>query len=236
MRKWLLFAFASIWGLIFASSAFAQNDMPQDYLQCVENEQRVICTLHIYNYIQKTKKILTNGWENTVQIDIILMNADQTQSLQRSRLEATQRCYIDPFDSPCLILWRGAKSWQRYKNEEKFLKAISKIGIHALTLRELPPDNYIVKIFVQIAPSAQKRVQSIRNWFKHNTESKGISIGNGTLIGALISSKAEQTEQNGDNAQVLEISTTPFYIDITHDDAQDGDENEDENPEDNSDD
>ncbi|MBS7381102.1 MAG: hypothetical protein KIG72_07545 [Bradymonadales bacterium] len=213
MKRLAFYFLAIFWACIYSSNAYAQNPKPDDFLQCVENEQRIICTLNIYNYIQTTKRILTNGWENTIQLDIELMNADKSKVLQRSRLEATQRCYIDPFNTPCLILWRGAKSWQRYNSEDKFIKAISHIGIHALTLKELPPDNYVVRISMQIMGSAQKRVESIRNWFKQANESKNYAFGSSTLIGAILGSKAEKTESI---AQSIALETTPFYIDINH--------------------
>lgn len=192
---------------IFPLTAFAEDD----YIQCVEDNRRIICTLYISNYIQNTQKILTNGWENTLQIDIDLMDNQQTVILQKSRLEATQRCYLDPFEAPCLILWRGASSWQRYRDESAFLHAISKIGIQALTLSELPADNYIIRATLQIMGSAQKRIESIRNWFKQSNDPKGFSSGNSTLIGAFIGSKAENTESN---VQKITLSTTPFYIDL----------------------
>lgn len=213
MRRFASYVFVLWCGCLYSPISSAQTPQPDDYIQCVEDEQRIVCTLNIQDFIQSTKSILTNGWENTIQLDIELMDADKSKVLQRSRLEATQRCYIDPFNTPCLILWRGAKSMQRYDSEEKFIRAFSHIGIHALTLKELPPDNYAVRVSMQIMGSAQKRIESIRNWFKQTNETKNYDFGSSTLIGAILGSKAEKTESI---VQSVVLETSPFYIDINH--------------------
>lgn len=205
MKK--LFVFLGLFFILLPSCAFADDDI----IQCVESEKRILCSLFIPGFIQTSAPLLVNGWENTFQISIELRDAEKLKLIKRTKLEASQRCYLDPIESPCLILWRGAKNWQRYKDEDVFLHAMSKFGFQAFTLVDLPPGNYIVRVTFQIMPSAQKRVESIRNWFKQDGDPKTFSFGNSSLIGSIIGSRAESAE---DSSQIITLSTTPFYIDL----------------------
>jgi hypothetical protein len=194
---------------LLPSMSWAQHS---DIVQCAESEKRILCNLSIYDFIERVSPILTNGWENTLQIDIALLNSAGDKVIQRSRLEATQRCYLDPFASPCLILWRGAPTWQRYRDENAFLKAMSHFGIQALTLTDLPADNYKIRIHIQLTASAQKRLESIRSWFKQSGSDSGNGVfGNGSFIGSFLSSRAEAIE---DDVYEIELETTQFYIDL----------------------
>ena len=144
----------------------------------------------------------------------------------RSRLEATQRCYLDPFESPCLVLWRGAAKYQKYKDEDTFIKAMSRFGIQALTLTELPADNYIVRINITIMASASKRLRSIRSWFRQNAGDSGFLSGTGSLISSFLGSRAESTED--DETYQITIDTAQFYIDLDFSPRQDDDRDQDE--------
>lgn len=197
--------------LLFPSLAWAQQQT--NTIQCAESEKRILCNLTLYEFIDRVSPILTNGWENTIQINISLLNSSGDQVLQRSRLEATQRCYLDPFSSPCLILWRGAPTWQRYRDETSFLKAMSHFGIQALTLTDLPADNYKIRVSIQLTASAQKRLESIRSWFKQSSgESNTGLLGSISFIGSFLSSRAEAIQ---DNVHEIELETTQFYIDLS---------------------
>ena len=196
--------------MLFPAFCYAEDD----YIQCTENERRVLCNLHIPTFIQKAQSMISNGWENTLQINISLKDSEGSAVIQRSRLEATQRCYLDPFESPCLILWKGATSWQRYRDDKAFIKAMSHFGIQALTLKELPPDNYIVQIEISIFASASKRLNSIRSWFRQNSsESGSFLFGNNSLISSFLSSRAESAENSETLTATFE--STQFYIDVS---------------------
>ena len=208
MRKPFIAIFALIMMLI-PSLGWAEND----YIQCAETDKRIFCNLVIPGFISKAKPLLTNGWENTLQINISLLDNSGSRTIQRSRLEATQRCYLDPFDSPCLILWKGAPSWQRYKDENAFIKAMSQFGIQALKLGDLPADNYIVRIEIQISASISKRLNSIRTWFRQNADTGSFFFGNNSLIGSFLGSRAESAEAN--ESVSTRIDSTQFYIDIS---------------------
>ena len=183
-----------------------------DTVQCTETGKKVICNLSIGNFIKSAKGLLTNGWENTLQINIALLDGSGETVIMRSRLEATQRCYLDPFESPCLVLWRGASKYQKYKNEETFLKAMSRFGIQALTLTELPADNYIIRVSITVMASAAKRLRSIRTWFQQNTSDSGFLAGTGSLISSFLGSRAESAE--ADESYQITIDTAQFYIDL----------------------
>lgn len=204
--------------ILTAVCLIPQIVMAEDLIQCTESDKRIVCNLQITEFIEQSRQLLTNGWENTLQIHISLFEADHSSPIARSRLEATQRCYLDPFESPCLILWTGATKWQRYRDEDVFLRALSHFGIQALSLGDnLPAGNYRVRVTVQIMPSASKRLQSISNWFKASSGESGNSLwSTNTLIGSVLSSHASSIE--GDVLQKT-IETSNFYIDVSLNDV-----------------
>lgn len=211
----------SFYFLIFALLILlipAQSWAEDDHIQCAETEHRIMCNLVIPKFIETARPLLANGWENTLQINISLLNSTASRTIQRSRLEATQRCYLDPFDSPCLILWKGSTNWQRYRDEAAFVKAMSRFGIQALTLKDLPADNYIVRIEIQISASASKRLNAIRTWFQQNAESGSVFFGNSSLIGSFLSSRVESAQNK--EVYTTTIDSTQFYIDIAFDSQQ----------------
>ena len=200
-------------GALLPCTVYAEPDT----IRCVEEDTRIFCTLSISDFINKVRPILTNGWENTFQIYIELLTSDGAKVLQRSKLEASQRCYLDPFESPCLILWRGAKTWQRYRDENAFLIAMSRFAIQALTLTDLPSDNYIIRISLQVTASVQKRLESIRSWFRVGFSDSGMfNTSSGSLVGAFVGSKAEEVDDDS-MSQSIVLKTSPFYIDLNND-------------------
>lgn len=208
MKRWI-YGFGIFLLCFVPTLSWAQQN---DIVQCAESEKHILCNLSIHSFIKSVSPILTNGWENTIQIDIALLDNSGNKVIQRSRLEATQRCYLDPFASPCLILWRGAPTWQRYRDEETFLKAMSHFGIQALTLTDLPADNYKIRIVIKLTASAQKRLEAIRSWFKQSGNDSGAGVfGNGSFIGSFISSRAEAVE---DEVFETTLETNQFYIDL----------------------
>lgn len=217
MKKFVIF-FTTLAVFVIASHARAE-----DYIQCTESKGRIMCNLHLVDFIKSVSPVLTNGWENAIQIHISLLQAEGKTVVRRSRLDATQRCYLDPFESPCLILWRGADRWQRYPNESEFLAAVSHFAIQAITLNEIQPDHYIVRISVQVMASVQKRLASIRSWFKSGGDEIGAgSWSTGTLIGSFLGSRAEAVAENGHE---ITLETTRFYIDIAAEAARTKEEN-----------
>ena len=192
----------------FPKQAFAGTDM----VQCTESDKRIVCNLSMPEFIEHVRPILTNGWENTIQINITLLNGNGNKTIKQSRLEATQRCYLDPFESPCLILWRGAPNWLRYRDEAAFLKAFSHIGIQAMTLTELPADNSIIRINIQVMASAQKRLEAIKSWFKTgSSDADNNSWSTNSLIGSFLSSRAENLRSQSYDTT---LETAQFYIDL----------------------
>ncbi len=192
---------------LFPACAFAESDM----ILCSEDSGSVLCSLQISEFITRVQPVLTNGWENTLKIQIWLMSADGTQKIGRSQLEATQRCYLDPFESPCLILWSGAARWQRYRDEEVFLRALSQFGIQALKLNGIEPGNYFVRMTIQVMPSALKRIESIRAGYRASDgDSSSGTWSTSSFISAVMSSQASRMD---DEIYETTLETLPFYID-----------------------
>lgn len=189
------------------ASAFAESDM----IICSEDAGSILCSLQISEFITRVQPVLTNGWENTLKIQIWLLSTDGTQKIARSQLEATQRCYLDPFESPCLILWSGAARWQRYRDEEVFLRALSQFGIQALKLDGIEAGNYFVRMTIQVMPSALKRIESIRAGYKASDgDSSSGSWSTSSFISAVMSSQASVMD---DEIYETTLETLPFFID-----------------------
>ncbi|MBQ4359305.1 MAG: hypothetical protein II767_03535 [Proteobacteria bacterium] len=202
-------------GTVFAQDT-GQAVPPEDTVQCAEQDRVILCNLTIPNYVRRIRSVLANGWENSITIHISLLSGDGSKTIRKSRLEATERCYLDPFESPCLVLWRGAATWQRYRDEAALVKALSHFGVQAISLDDLPADNYMIRVRIQVAASAQKRLQSLRSWFKQGDSDAGFWSTN-SLIGALLTSQAEAVE--GHSLETT-IETSQFYIDLAFSDAE----------------
>ncbi|MBR4984689.1 MAG: hypothetical protein IKY83_02985 [Proteobacteria bacterium] len=200
----------------FAQETTGSEPLPQeDTVQCAEQDGVILCNLTIPNYVSRIRSVLANGWENSITIQISLLNGDGTETIRKSRLEATERCYLDPFESPCLVLWRGASTWQRYRDEDALVKALSHFGVQAIRLEDLPADNYMIRVRIQVAASAQKRLQSLRSWFKPGESETGFLSAN-ALIGAILTSRAEALA--GHSLETT-LETSQFYIDLAFDGA-----------------
>ncbi len=158
---------------------------------------------------------MTNGWENQLDIQIDLLNTDD-EVVKTSHLHASQRCYIDPFESPCLVLWRGAKNWRTYRDSSVFLKSLSNLSIHAMKLTDIEPDNYRVRATITVTEGSEKQGDIVKKWFRQS-ENAGLRLGESSLIGSFMSVFAPVVESHGDTT-ILE--TTEFYIDITFNASQ----------------
>ncbi|MCL2326766.1 MAG: hypothetical protein FWC40_09785 [Proteobacteria bacterium] len=204
----VMFVLTGAFGAMWSTTCHAREDT----LICSEHRQAVICSLSIPNYVQRMAPFLTNGWENAIRIDVLLLDAGGTRVLRKSELQATQRCYLDPFESPCLLLWRGAKNWITYRDEAEFLEAISNFTIQALKLEGLPPDNYRVRVLIHISANNQKQIATVKQWFKQiGSDTAGFHLGETTLVGSFMSIYTAGVEQP---AQTLILETAQFYIDL----------------------
>ena len=113
--------FLLLFSLIFSGfSAFGKDNS----IQCIPVDGRMQCQLQLHDFIRSIGEILSNGWENKLFFDIFLIN-DSGETVRRSSLSASQRCYIDPFESPCLLLWSGSDSWQQYRDSQALERALT---------------------------------------------------------------------------------------------------------------
>ena len=77
MKRLLIMLMLALTVCGFAPGVYAADDS----IQCTETEKRVICNLSIGNFIQSARSLLTNGWENSLQIQITLLDGSGTKTL-----------------------------------------------------------------------------------------------------------------------------------------------------------
>ncbi len=185
----------------------------EDAIVCADQNQILVCNLSLHDYMNKTSDLMTNGWENQLDIQLDLINTED-KIVKTSHLHASQRCYIDPFESPCLVLWRGAKSWRTYRDVSTFIKSLSNLSIHAMKLNGVEPDNYRVRATIIVTEGSEKQSDIVKKWFRQSGNA-GLRLGESSLIGSFISVFAPVIQEAPGYHLVLE--TTEFYIDILFD-------------------
>ena len=196
---------------LFTLSAYAE-----DTLVCADQNQVLVCNIELNHFIKKTEELMTNGWENQIDIQIELLDT-QDRVVKTSLLHASQRCYIDPFESPCLVLWRGAKNWRTYRDIPAFLKSLSSLSVHAMRLQTLEPDNYRVRATITVTEGSEKQSDIVKKWFRQSGNA-GLRLGDSSLIGSFMSVFAPDVTEFHHDQIILE--TTDFYIDVGFDSDQ----------------
>lgn len=191
----------------------AMPSYAEDAIVCADQNQILVCNLSLHDYMNKTSDLMTNGWENQLDIQLDLINTED-KIVKTSHLHASQRCYIDPFESPCLVLWKGAKSWRTYRDASAFIKSLSNLSIHAMKLEGIEPDNYRVRATIIVTEGSEKQSDIVKKWFRQSGNA-GLRLGESSLIGSFISVFSPVIQEAPDYHLVLE--TTEFYIDILFD-------------------
>ena len=184
----------------------------QDTLSCTGHDNAVVCNLSIPSFVNRMAAIMTNGWENAIVVQAYLQGATNNTIIRQSTLQASQRCYLDPFESPCLLLWRGAKTWITYKNEMEFLNAFANFNIQVFQLKGLAADNYRVRVKITISTNQQKQQEVVKQWFRQSgSDTSFLRLGDTTLVGSFMSAYAISVKEPLDQSVTLE--TTQFYLD-----------------------
>ncbi len=203
MRRYLTLILAGLFSVV-SSQAFAD-----DSILCTAQDQMLVCNLSVENLMTRASKVMTNGWENQIEILYELIDSNENV-VKTSKLSAAQRCYIDPFESPCLVLWRGAKAWREYRDERMFLTAMSTITAQAMKLKDLAPDNYRVRATLTVQSGSTRQMQDVKQWFRQSGTDTSRS-SDSSLIGSFISSYTPEALIFSKYIEILE--TTNFFID-----------------------
>jgi hypothetical protein len=183
--------------------------LADDSVVCSTQNKILVCNLDITNFMQIASHLLTNGWENRIDIQIDLIDKNN-EHVKTTALHATQRCYIDPFDSPCLVLWRGASTWRTYKNENTFIDALSHLTVHVMKLDGLQADNYSIRTVINVRAGSDHQQASVKKWFRQ-TGSDDTRMSDSSLIGSFISAYTPETIDM--SRYIMTLQTEQFYID-----------------------
>lgn len=207
MRQIAFFLFLLLLSLV-SGTALA------DDIQCLEVNGFIQCRMQIPEFVNSIRGTLTNGWENRLAFNIYLLDASGV-TIQESQLKATQRCYIDPFESPCLLLWAGASTWLTYADDVHFLNALSRLRMRVFKLNHLEPGNYRVQVVIRLNMVTEKQANNLRNWLKSSGQEDPTSVGKNTstLLGNFMDAFTQISE--GASEAMTTISTMPFYIDLS---------------------
>lgn len=183
--------------------------LAEDQLDCTVQDKTLICSVSIEDFILSTSSLMTNGWENQIDIRFDLVDNGE-DIIKTSKLHASQRCYIDPFESPCLVLWRGAKTWKTYKDDRAFLRSISSLIVHAMKFKELIADNYKVRMTITVQSGSERETESVKQIFKQT--GNDLRLGDSSLVGSFIS--AYTPNQTSAKLYTAILETPQFYIDL----------------------
>ncbi len=184
----------------------------ENALICLEHEQKIYCRFSMRAFVAKIESILNNGWQNSIHFHFQLLDSEQ-KIVATSNISATQRCYIDPFESPCLLLWSGAELWQRYETDAELYSALANLRVQALKLKSLPADNYSVRAYVSLNPVTDKQISDLQAWFKHSGHHRALPFGNNSsLLGSFLTTFAEFSPGSAEAS--IKLQTSPFFIAI----------------------
>ncbi len=181
----------------------------EDSISCVEQNKSLVCSVVLDSFMESAATLMTNGWEN--QIDILFeFNDVNGIVLKTSSLHASQRCYIDPFESPCLVLWRGAKTWKTYRDDKSFLRSFANLKVHAMKFSVLEPDNYYVRMTITVKAGSEREYDSVKKIFKQT--GNDLRLGDSSLVGSFIS--AYTPAMSSSRLYIKTLETPQFYIDL----------------------
>lgn len=200
--------------LLILISLQTQALASENSLLCIEKDNKIFCRFSLRSFITKIEHILSNGWQNTLTFDFYLLDKNN-QVLLKSSIAATQRCYIDPFESPCLLLWSGADQWLRYEGQTELFSALAGLRIQALSLPTLQPDDYTVRVIINLNPITDKQISELQTWFKRSGHYRALPFGNNntSLLGSFLTTFAEFAPGNAEAS--IKLQTSPFFISTT---------------------
>ena len=195
-----------VWGAYPPLMWAADNEV-----SCRSQAGRVFCEMDIRQWIQsEIRAVLNNGWENTLQIDLLLF--DQRDNLTAvTYAEVSQRCYIDPFDNPCLVLWQGSKQWQTYDNVDAMVQGLGRFTLASVATSDLPEGSYSVRLDLKLNPITDEQANVIRKWLGR---SRGghmvIGRNESSIFGTFVTVFANI--RSGHAEAVLQVSSPPFTL------------------------
>jgi len=190
-------------------AGLASNAFAEDSISCVVKDKTLVCKVALESFMESASSLMTNGWENQIDIQFEFIN-NNNDVLKTSTLHASQRCYIDPFESPCLVLWRGAKTWKTYHDDKSFLKSFSNLTVHAMKFTELEPDNYNVRMTITVKAGSEREYDSVKQIFKQT--GNDLRLGDSSLVGSFIS--AYTPALSSSRLYIKTLETSQFYIDL----------------------
>lgn len=151
---------ACAWLLTLASPAAAADNT----LVCTAGEEQIVCEVDVRQFLTKEiRSVLNNGWENNLHFNLLVMNSDD-DIVGLTYTIVSQRCYIDPFDDPCLALWSGSESWQTYRDIDDLISGIGKIRFESVPFEDLEEGAYSATLSIELNPITDEQASIIRSW------------------------------------------------------------------------
>lgn len=139
-----------------------------DSLTCKVDDEAIICEADIEEFLSdEIRDVLNNGWENTLLFNLLLLDEDN-DVVGLSYSELSQRCYIDPFDDPCLALWSGSETWDSHQDVDAFIEETASFKLRSVPVSSIPKGTYKARLNVELNPITEEQVNVIRSWLARN--------------------------------------------------------------------
>ncbi|MDX9719416.1 MAG: hypothetical protein RBU37_01620 [Myxococcota bacterium] len=165
----------------------ASPAVARDSVSCTRDDDDLLCTVELEDFLNEIRPVLNNGWENLLEFNLMLFEVEDETFVGHNFTELSARCYIDPFDDPCLALWSGSESWQSYEDVDEMILGISNFRLVSQGASELS-GRYFAKLTVALNPITDKQADVIRTWLaRHRGGHMIIGRSDASIFGTFVS-------------------------------------------------
>jgi len=203
----------SVAGLLCACALLAPTfaEAADNSIECTAGAEQIVCEVDAREFLNKEiRSVLNNGWENNLHFNLLIMNSDD-DIVGVTYTIVSQRCYIDPFDDPCLALWSGSDSWQTYRDIDGLIAGIGKIRLESVPFENLEEGTYTARLSIELNPITDEQASIIRSWL---ARSRGghLVVGKNdcSIFGTFVSVFANV--QAGHAEASIRVDAPPFTI------------------------
>lgn len=197
--------------LLAAALCCALPAHASDSLECQITAGTLRCNVDLRDFLDgEIRDTLNNGWENTLHFQLVLLD-ERGKVAAVTVTDLTQRCYIDPFDDPCLALWRSARTWDTYDDVDAMIAAIGVFELVSVAVADLPAGTYSARLDVELNPITDEQVSVIRSWLaRHRGGHLVVGKNESSIFGTFVSVFANV--RPGHAEAMISLETPPFAV------------------------
>ena len=197
--------------IALCSTFWAGESFAKDKLSCEIDDDHISCDVDIRDFINdEIREVLYNGWENSLHFHLVLTD-DSGEVVGLTYAEVSQRCYIDPFDDPCLALWAGSTSWDTYLDLDSMIEAVGRFKLDSVDVDELSDGLYQAALSFELNPITAEQASLVRKWLARNRGGHlVVGRGDSTIFGTFVSLFANI--RSGHAEAEFELASKAFRI------------------------